>query len=506
MVLQIVLAGGGLCNIQVAKLVHDYLSSVYPSEVSLTLISACEFTYYSAMYPGLVAQQYQEESIRIELRPLALACNARLVIGRIAQIKRADKVVVLEDSSAIEYDILSVNLGCQTRGAVTVPGLSEFAILTRPLSTFLRTLEAFEARILRTNEVPKVVVAGAGLSGIELALVLKARFAHKYSNAPVSITLVDNHTQVVASATDSLREVIVTNLQKIGVKLLANSTVKEIRENEVELADGRILMANLAVWATGPEPVNVLHDLETCNEGFILVKRTLQSTHDPRVFAGGDCVTIHGLPSGFPPKTGANALREGPVIGFNIVAMAKHLIRNMPISLMIFEPQVDELMLVNLGDGRGVATKYGMTFSGKWVFQLKSYMNKRLIAKFSPARLLGPRGYILYQQFSAPCDNANRIYSELDPVQDDYSHICWHDNSPKALDLDNEVNKLDAELALNLVLESSDTLKEGSCLDFEFQFAILKRTDRDMVFRNALRKAYQGASRESTKRRSNRSV
>ena len=77
MVLRIVLAGAGLCNIQVAKLLHDMVLSSYGDQIQVTLVSAWEYTYYSAMYPGVLAEQYDEDRKRRVGKECLRLCRSR---------------------------------------------------------------------------------------------------------------------------------------------------------------------------------------------------------------------------------------------------------------------------------------------------------------------------------------------------------------------------------------------------------------------------------------------
>lgn len=54
-----------------------------------------------------------------------------------------------------------------------VPGVSEFAIPTRPISELVSKIERFEHEHERFDHVPHVVIVGAGAAGVELAFAFK---------------------------------------------------------------------------------------------------------------------------------------------------------------------------------------------------------------------------------------------------------------------------------------------------------------------------------------------
>lgn len=497
MVLRIVLAGAGLCNIQVAKLLHDMVLSSYGDQVQVTLVSAWEYTYYSAMYPGVLAEQYEEAETRIPLLPLAVACQTHLIIDSVVAIKAAEKTISLASGSQLTFDILAVNVGSRTHGTDTVRGLKEHAILTRPLNVFLAKLQVREEQLLTEGVAPRVIVVGSGPSGIELSLVLRRRFNEKFPGGNTKITIVDQQPRVLPNSSVSYRAVVLRNLKDKHIKVFANASVAEVRQDEAELVDGRILKADIFIWAAGCEPQTIDHDLTVCRQGFILVNRSLQTLTSPEIFAAGDCVTIQGFPQGFPPKTGVHAVREGPVVAANMAALVKYRLLRIPLSFMLFEPQNDLLTLLNLGDGRGIVTKYGMTFSGEWVFRLKDYVNKRFINRYSPQTLLGPRAYehLLKEGYEKAAQKAAYAMRECS-MAEDYSVINWYDATRRSQDIQREVNELETDIAFHLLLESSDTLKVGSSGEFEFQLCILQRMDRDTEFRYALLRRYEEAMSE----------
>jgi selenide,water dikinase len=496
MVLQIVLAGAGLCNIQVAKLLHDMLSS-YSEDVQVTLVSAWEYTYYSAMYPGVLAEQYDEAETRIHLLPLAVACRTRLIIDTVVGISAASKTISLASGSQLPFDILAVNVGSRTHGTGSKPGLVQHAILTRPLNVFLAKLQHCEEQLLTEGVAPRVIIVGSGPSGLELSLVLRRRLNAKFPGGGATITIVDEQPKVLPNSSVSYRALVLRNLKEKHIKVFANARVSEVRRDEAELEDGRILKADIFIWATGCEPQSIQHDLSVCRQGFILVNRSMQTLTSPEIFGAGDCVTIQGFPQGFPPKTGVHAVREGPVVAANMAALVKYRLLRIPLSFMLFEPQSDLLTLLNLGDGRGIVTKYGMTFSGEWVFRLKDFVNKRFIHRYSPLALLGPAAYQHLQTLGYDESVQKAAYAmRVCDTTEDYSIINWYDASRRSQDIQSEVNELEPDIAFDLLLESSDTLKVGSSDEFEFQLSILQRTDRDTEFRYALLRRYEEATSE----------
>ena len=489
--LTIVMLGCGLCNSVALKVIHDYLLKDSADRVRLIVVSNWNFTYYSAMYPGVISGQYKEEQTRIEIPLLCYACNAEFILASGTRIDPKAQTVLLDNGQVLKYDILSVNIGSRTLGTSTVPGVLEHAIMTRPMNTFLEKLISSEQKYLNKGVTsPRLLVIGSGTSGLELITSIKYRLTQLFGTE-ISATLLDKSPAILSTANANYRKIVVHNLEKYNIKTVQNALVKEIREEEVELVDGRVIHGEIIIWATGPEPQPVKTGLPTCAHGFIKVNRALQSTEYSNVYAGGDCVTMEGMPYGFPPKTGVHAVQEGPTIALNVIAYARAKLNDVPLSLMFYEPTSDVLQLLNFGDGRGMATKYLMTFSGCWAFALKDFNDRRLISKFSPEGLVGAEGYELYKRTRGQPNARELVYAQHCHTPEEHWKPLLYSIDIKEQDIEQEVWRLSPEMAFSLLMESSDTLKEGSTEDFQFQLQIIRRADSDPAFRAQMIRHYQ---------------
>lgn len=80
----------------------------------------------------------------------------------------------------------------------------------------------------------------------------------------------------------------------------------------------------------------------------------------------------------FPPKAGVYAVRGGPIITRNIA----HYIAGEKLEKYV--PQTEFLALLMTGDGKAVGTRFGMAFTGKWVWGMKDYIDVGFMKLFDP--------------------------------------------------------------------------------------------------------------------------
>ena len=488
MPLEMVLLGGGLSHCVAIKVIHDLLLQSCPN-VRVTLISSWDFTYYSAMLPGVLCGKYREEDTRIDLRPLAFACNSEFVVGTAVRLDPAHHRVHLQDGQSIHYDILSVNIGSRTLGTASVPGVEQWAILTRPLNVFTAKLALIESKLQTQTDPIRILVVGSGISGIELLSSLKIRFSRQFSREVTAI-LVDKTPAAVNHTI--YQRVIERNLQRSGIEVRHNCAVKQMcGPGDLELADGSHLLGDCVIWAAGLEPQPVITGLDTCPRGYIKVTSTLQVPNHDDIFACGDCITMQGMPSGFPPKTGVHALREGPILALNAIACVKAKLFDMPVSLLLYDPEPNLLQLVNFGDIGGLLTKFGMTFSGKWASALKDYHDRQLMDRFSPRTLLGEEGYQHYLEVKSASTARSQVYSHRDTSRDSEWRQFVYEMELRLATIEEDVRNLSASEAFRLLWEASDLATENSQVDFVRQLHVLTRAQLDLEFRSELVRHYQ---------------
>ena len=248
-----------------------------------------------------------------------------------------------------------------------------------------------------------MVVCGAGAAGTELAFAFKARWS-KIFNQEIEVTLVSARSTVLSGADASVIELTSRKLAEHRINVVYNSHITSIDPSGVTLRDGRHLACNVPIWATGAaaQPVTEESDLTTLN-GYFRVNDFMQSTSHPNIFAGGDCVTMETYEEeSFPPKAGVYAVRAGPFIAQNIARYMKGE------EMQPFVPQRTFLSLLMTGDEKAIGTKFGMAWSGKWVWKMKDYIDGSFMRLFQPQYLY--RDYAT-QGTQVPIEN-NELFDE----------------------------------------------------------------------------------------------
>ena len=208
-----------------------------------------------------------------------------LVVDTATRIDTEAHAVLLASGRSLAYDYVIYAVGSTATAPSAVPGVAEFAHSVAELEHASRLRE----RLDELHPEAPVTVVGGGLTGIELAgeLAEKGR----------RVTLVCGGQLGPMLSVPGRRSVAKT-MARLGVVILEDDVVAEVRSDAVVFADGAVRPSALTVWAGGfgvPE-LAAASGLRTDALGRLLTDETLTSVDDPRIVAAGDCAAPSGEP------------------------------------------------------------------------------------------------------------------------------------------------------------------------------------------------------------------
>jgi len=126
----------------------------------------------------------------------------------------------------------------------------------------------------------------------------------------VKINVIEAADRILPALPERLSEAAMKLLRGLGVLVHPSSRVAEVLPDGVKLAGGRVIPAELVVWAAGVKAPDFLKDLdglETNRINQLVVLPTLQASRDPNIFAIGDCASCpwEGHDTPVPPRAQA---------------------------------------------------------------------------------------------------------------------------------------------------------------------------------------------------------
>jgi len=327
--MHVAVLGAGYAGVALARKLEDRL----PEEVSLTVVDERDthlvqhLVHRAVRYPGVA------DDLTVpfdELFDRATHRQAR-VTGLDPDAGRAE----LSDGD-IEFDVGAVALGAETN-FYGIPG-------AEANSTPLKRLEHAERIRERFLEVcaedGRAVVAGAGLSGVQVAGELAALAGEEGSAATVA--LVEQEPEVAPNFPERFRRAVREELDDAGVDVRTGRTVTGVDEDAVTVRNRGELAFDQLVWTggiTGSEPL-----------GERPVVRADLRLGDA-TFAVGDAARVVDEDGQAVPASAQTAVREADVAATNIERLVAHRADG------DFEPRLARYgytslgWLVSVGDG-----------------------------------------------------------------------------------------------------------------------------------------------------------
>jgi NADH dehydrogenase len=230
---------------------------------------------------------------------------------------------VLVERHRIRYDYLVIAIGSITNDFGT-PGVREHCMRldsradadrfrNRLLNHCLRV-----SRLMLAEEpgdpLVKIAIIGGGATGVELAAELYNSAAglrfyglEVFDDARLKVTLIEAAPRILSALRETLSQAATHELEKLGVSVRDGTQVASVEHGAVITKTGERIEADLIVWAAGVKGPDLLKDLgglETNRSNQLVVKPTLQTTRDDRVFAMGDCCSclLPGHERPIPPR------------------------------------------------------------------------------------------------------------------------------------------------------------------------------------------------------------
>ncbi|CAM3233313.1 FAD-dependent oxidoreductase [Lactococcus laudensis] len=235
------------------------------------------------------------------------------VLSEVLEVHPEDHKVIVKNQETGEtyeenFDKLIISTGAKAI-IPQIPGLSNaknvFTLRNIP------DMDKIKAHISKFN-IKTATVIGGGFIGLEMM--------ENLVELGLNVQLVEMSPQVMPNIDIELAQMLHSQINMHGVKLLLNNGLKSFHDNgmKIELNDGQILDTDMTILSIGVVPENSLAkdaNIELGFKGAIKVDRQMRTNHAD-IYAIGDVIEVEdavsGLPTNIPLAWPAN--RQGRLV------------------------------------------------------------------------------------------------------------------------------------------------------------------------------------------------
>jgi NADH dehydrogenase FAD-containing subunit len=361
----LLLVGGGHAHVAVLA---DWIAHGVPGGAQAVLLTPAPALRYSGMVPGWLAGQHGRDEGLVDLAALAARAGVAFVADRCAALDPEARVLTTAGGARIGFALASFDTGGEGQGAALL-GADPRLLEVRPIDALVERLAVLRA----SRRGPwRVVVAGGGAGGVELAFGLRNLAG---ARPPPQVTLVAGEGGLLPGFAPGVRSRALRSCARQGIAVIAADA--RFAHGALMAGTQSLEPADCVIAATGSAAPGWVRasGLATDAAGFIAVDAHQRSPSHPHIFAAGDVAARTDRPLA---HSGVHAVFAGPVLAANLRAAAAG-----EAPRARYRPRRHSLYLLNTGDGSAIASYGPLAAEGRWVLALKHAIDKRWIGQYA---------------------------------------------------------------------------------------------------------------------------
>jgi len=334
-VTRVVILGGGFGGVLTARTLAKE-AKASGLDLRITLVDKNNYFLFTPMLPevgtGILDSQHIMQSLRDATREIGVTFSQAAV----TQLDAPNRTVTT-DVGVIPYDVLVIALGATTNyfGMKDVEAVAyTFKDIPDAVRFHTRVLQMLEqadreSDAMKRKALLSFVIAGGGLTGVELAADLAdflAQTMHKeyprLTPADASITVVEAMSTLLPGMEPAVQQLTQAHLEAKGVRVLLNTPVSGATADAVKTEKAGDLPLGTLIWTAGitGNPLLKSFPFETTRGTRIRCDETLQVTDWQDVYALGDCSFVNNAITSKPYAQSAQiAEQEAKHVAANVL-------------------------------------------------------------------------------------------------------------------------------------------------------------------------------------------
>lgn len=357
---KVVILGAGFGGLTAARALSKH--------AQVTLIDRHNFQTFLPLLYQVSTAGLAADHVAYPIRGALRETNVQFRMGTPKNLNASENELILDDGEVVKYDHLVIAMG-STTADFGITGVKENALGMKTVGEALtirsEVMRSYEEMCIQGNKDElDIAIVGGGPTGVEMAgafaELVRGPLRSDYADAAdrVRVSIIEAGPRLVPSFSESLSNKTQKDLEKLGVKVLTKTSVKEVLPDSILTLDGNSIPANTTVWAAGVKGVPAMDLLHLpITRGRIDVSSTLQVTGYENVWAIGDIAGAVGA-NGVPlPMVAPVAMQQGRFLAKQIQAL------NLGKALENFKYK-DKGSMATIGRHKAIVEVKGIRISG----------------------------------------------------------------------------------------------------------------------------------------------
>lgn len=328
--MKVVIVGAGFGGLKLARRLNN------KAGFEVVLVDRFNYHQFQPLFYQVATAGLDASNISFPLRKVFHKTNnVRIRLAELQQVVAAENKIIT-DTEEISYDVLVIATGADTNFF----GNTQMAENAFPMKSTVealqlryRLLQNFENALTVTDKAElqrrmNFVIVGGGPTGVELSGALaemkKYVLPKDYPEldfSQMNIYLLEGTAKTLATMSEKSSAKSQKYLERLGVKVMTNTLVKEYDGNTVTLSDGNSITAATVIWAAGIKgnvPAGIDPSLIARGNRIKINQRCQVNGYD-NIYAIGDIAYMETekFPNGHP-QVAPVAMQQADLIAGNL--------------------------------------------------------------------------------------------------------------------------------------------------------------------------------------------
>ena len=322
---KVVILGGGFGGLAAARALYK--------DAQVTVVDRHNYQTFLPLLYQVSTAGLAADHVAYPIRGALRKTDVKFRMASPAQINHQNNEVNLDSGEVLKFDHLIVALGSVTSD-FGIPGVKEHALgmktVAEALTIRAEVMRRFEELCRYEDETNiSITVIGGGPTGVEMAGAMAELIRGPLTSDQakvaknLNVRLIEAGPRLLPSFAASLSERTKKDLEKLGVKVMVNTAVKELSAKKITLADNSTVDSAITIWAAGVKGSDAMVNLNLPVEANrVAVETTMQVKNYPNIWALGDIAGAKGKDGRALPMVAPVAIQQGKFIAKQIKRLA----------------------------------------------------------------------------------------------------------------------------------------------------------------------------------------